>query len=183
MWIGGTNMFFNNLETERLLLKNIDFDDRDFIFSQFSDDVVNRYLFDAESLTDMQGADEIIEFYLKPEPRTKHRWVLLRKSDNMKMGTCGFHCWNRENGKVDVGYDLKEEFWGNGYMQEAMKEILAFAKEKMCIKEISACIYPDNLRSIHLAEKLGFVISGSSVEVFRNTEYIHNRYSLYFRNE
>jgi len=175
----GGNMFFSELETERLFLKNIAIDDRNFIFSQFSDDVVHRYLFDREPVTDMKGADEILELYIQPEPRTMHRWIIIRKSDNIKMGTCGFHCWNRTHCKVDVGYDLKKEFWGNGYMQEAMKEIIAFAKEKMCIKEISACIYHDNQKSIHLAENLGFVLSGSSIEVFRNEEYLHNIYSLY----
>jgi [ribosomal protein S5]-alanine N-acetyltransferase len=140
---------------------------------------VSKYLFDAEPLTDMQGADEIITFYIQPEPRLQHRWIIVRKSDGKKMGTCGFHCWNQKECKVEVGYDLKEEFWGNGYMQEAMKEIIAFAIAEMRIKEIRACIYIDNQKSIRLAEKLGFVLSGTSYELFRDKEYLHNRYSLY----
>ena len=73
-------MLFNNIETERLFLKNISIDDRDFIFSQFSNDVVNRYLFDEEPVTDMQGADEIITFFIQqPEPRVHRRWIILRK--------------------------------------------------------------------------------------------------------
>lgn len=172
-------MFFNNIETDRLILKNIGIDDRNFIFSQFSDDVVNRYLFDAEPVTDMQGADEIIAFYVQPEPRLQHRWIIMKKSDGIKMGTCGFHCWNKTDGNVEVGYDLKEEFWGNGYMQEAMKAIITFAKEEMYIKEISACIYIDNRRSIRLVENLGFVLSGSIYELFGNKEYLHKKYSLY----
>lgn len=175
-------MLFNHIETERLFLKNIALEDRNFIFSQFSDDVVNRYLFDAEPVIDMQGADEIITFYIQPEPRLQHRWVIVRKSDGMKMGTCGFHCWNQTECKVEVGYDLKEEFWGNGYMQEAMKEIIAFAMDQMYIKEISACIYIYNERSIHLVEKLGFVLSGSRYELFRDKEYLHNIYSLYLND-
>ena len=172
-------MLFNDIKTERLVLKNISIDDRNFIFSQFSDAVVNRYLFDAEPVTDMQGADEIITFYIQPESRLQHRWIIVRKSDGMKMGTCGFHCWNQTDCKVEVGYDLKEEFWGNGYMREAMKEIISFSIDEMHIKEISASIYIDNQRSIHLAENLGFVLSGSSYESFRDNEYLHNRYSLY----
>jgi RimJ/RimL family protein N-acetyltransferase len=94
-------MLFNNIETDRLVLKNIAIDDRNFIFSQFSDDVVNRYLFDAEPVTDMH------------------------------------------------------------------------------IIEISACIYIDNQRSTRLVENLGFVLSGSMYQSFRNKEYLHNIYSLY----
>ncbi|WP_346917289.1 GNAT family N-acetyltransferase [Clostridium sp.] len=175
-------MLFNELETERLFLKNINIDDKDFIFSQFSDDVVNKYLFDAEPVTDMHGADEIITFYIEPEPRLQHRWIILRKSDGKKMGTCGFHCWDQKNRKVEVGYDLKEEFWRNGYMQEAMNKIIEFAMNEMQVKEIIACIYIDNQRSISLAENLGFLLSGSSYEVFRGNKYLHNRYSLYLNN-
>ncbi len=131
---------FENLETDRLYLKIIDREDRVFTYSQFSDDTVNKYLYDAEPLTDIYGADEIIEFYTIPEPRTQNRWIIIRKSDNKKMGTCGFHCWDKKVGKVDVGYDLKEEFRSNGYMQEAMKEIIKFAKEKMCVNEVCSCI-------------------------------------------
>ena len=102
-------MLFENIETDRLILKNICSEDREFIFSQFSDDVVNRYLFDADPLTDISGADEIIEFYLEPEPRMQHRWIVIRKIDGIKMGTCGFHCWDQEEGKVEVGYKYSFE--------------------------------------------------------------------------
>ena len=127
----------------------------------------------------MQRADEIITFYVQPEPRFQHRWIIMKKSYGTKIGTCGFHRWNQEDCKVEVGYDLKEEFWGNGYMQEAMKEIISFAMNEMHISEISACIYIDNQRSIRLAENLGFVLSGSMYESFRNKEYLHNIYSFY----
>ena len=63
-------------------------------------------------------------------------------------------------------------------MQEAMKEILMFAKDKMLIKEVRACIYVENQRSIRLAEKCGFVLSGTYYEKFRGKEYLHNIYSL-----
>lgn len=176
-------MLFNNIETERLILKNISKEDRNFIYSQFSDDVVTRYLFDEEPLTDIEGADEIINFYIQPEPRIQHRWIIIRKSDGVKMGTCGFHCWDQSESKVDVGYDLKEHYWGKGYMNEAMKAIITFATDKMHIKELSACVYIDNQRSIRVVEKLGFVLSGSEYELYKDKKYLHNRYSLYLNNE
>ena len=173
-------MLFKSIETERLSLKNISAEDREFIFGQFSDDIVNRYLFDAEPLDNIEGADEIIDFYTQPEPRLQHRWIIVRKSDGIKIGTCGFHCWNQEDGKIYIGYDMKKEFWGNGYMREAMEAIIKFAIDNMGIKEIKACIYIDNERSISLVEKLGFVLSGSGYEVFRGGKYLHNIYSHYF---
>lgn len=43
-------MLFHQIETLRLLLKDISYEDRDFILNQLSNDSVNRFLFDAEPL-------------------------------------------------------------------------------------------------------------------------------------
>ena len=172
-------MFYNDLETERLLLKNISKDDRDFIFSQFSNEEVSRYLYDAEPYTSIKEADDIIEYYMQPEPRPQHRWIIERKSDGVKMGTCGFHRWDFKKSKVEVGYDLKKEYWGNGYMSEALNEIIYFAKTSMNLNEINAHIYIENYKSIQLVSKLGFVVTGTMNEIFRGKEYLHNIYSLY----
>ena len=170
---------FTDQETDRLLLKNISRDDRNFILAQFSDAVVSRYLFDAEPLTDIGGADDIIDFYLTNQPQTAHRWIILRKTDGIKMGTCGFHIWNQSAGTVEVGYDLQQPYWGHGYMQEAMSSIIAFARDNMVVHRIDACIYPENHASIALATRLGFVFSGQTkVETFRNQPYLHHIYSL-----
>lgn len=173
-------MFYKQLETNRLLLKNIDSADREFVFSQFSDEDINKYLFDAEPLTDLSEADEIIDFYLQPEPRAQHRWIVQRKADGIKIGTCGFHCWNMEDSTVEIGYDLKKDFWGHGYMSESLKHIIEFAKNNMKVKKINACIYIENKRSIDLVEKLGFSLTGSKDEIFRGEIYFHNIYTLNF---
>jgi ribosomal-protein-alanine N-acetyltransferase len=175
-------VFFKNIETDRLLLKKIDAGDREFIFSQFSDEDINRYLYDAEPLTDIGGADEIIAFYSQPEPRRQQRWILQRKEDGAKMGTCGFHNWNTAEASVEIGYDLKKEFRGKGYMQEALQALIDFAGHSMSVREIRACIYPQNSKSILLAEKLGFVLTGQTrTEIFRDEEYVHHLYSLLTR--
>ncbi len=172
-------MFFQEMDTERLFLKNISVDDRDFIYQQFENVHVNKYLFDAEPLTDISGADEIIGFYTQPEPRLQHRWILVRKTDGLKLGTCGFHCWDKANGCCDIGYDLFPDYWGNGYMTEALQKILGFARVDMGVKLIHACIYPDNLASIRLAEKNGFVFQGKMQdEVFRGERYPHKIFTL-----
>jgi len=171
-------MFFTNLETERLFLKNIGTDDRDFIYSEFSNDDINKYLYDAEPLTDISGADEIINFYIEPEPRFQHRWVLIKKEDNKKIGTCGFHCWDKINSKIEIGYELLKEYWGKGYMQEALEKIILFSKNLMSIKEINANIAEHNVKSIKLIEKLGFTETGTKYYLFRDKEYLHKIYTL-----
>lgn len=172
-------MFFKEFETDRLILKNISKDDRAFILRQFSNDRMNEFLFDAEPLKSLEEADEIIDFYLQPEPREQHRWVLILKSNGSPIGTCGFHCWDRKNNQVDIGYDLQEEHWGQGLMTEALQAILLFAENKMNVEKINAHIYVDNARSIKIAKKLGFIFSGETeICVFRDRKYLHNIYSF-----
>lgn len=172
-------MFFQELETERLFLKNIARDDRDFILAHFSDAQVSQYLFDAEPVVDMQGADEIIDFYLRPEPRGFHRWVLVRKTDNAKLGTGGLHLWNRDEQSVEIGYDLSPAYWGSGYMREAMQRIIGFATDSMDVTAINAEIYVDNARSVALVEKLGFRFEGKTKEEeFQGKQYAHKIYTL-----
>lgn len=174
-------VLFRPLETERLYLKNISVEDRDFIFKQFSTDAVNEYLYDAEPFRNIEEADGLIGFFTQPEPRTLHRWILVLKDTGEKIGTCGFHNWNRENSSAEIGYDMQPEFWGKGYMSEALDAILAFAKDDMKVKQIHADIYPDNLASVKLAERHGFKFDGeTSVFVFRGKEYLHRVYMLYF---
>lgn len=175
----GTEVLFMDIETDRLLLKSISAEDRDFIFVQFSDEAVTRYLYDEEPLTNMEGADEIIDSYLKSGSISLSRWILIRKSDNKKMGTCGFHCWNPKENCIDIGYDLQKEFWGNGYMQEALKAVIKLVIQELKVKQINAHIYYENDKSAKLAERLGFKYSGKEYNCsFRGKEYLHRIYSL-----
>jgi len=171
-------MFFCELGTDRLFLKNIGKTDGEFILSQFSDPEITRYLFDAEPLKTLNEADEIIDFYLQPEPRNQHRWILTDKQTGILIGTCGFHYWNKDQSTVEIGYDLKVAFQGKGYMNEALRAIIEFAKNRMKVKTINACVYIKNAPSIRTVEKLGFIKSSSKNEHFRGEDYPHHIYTL-----
>lgn len=170
---------FNSLETKRLYLKNIDSSDREFILKQFSDVDVNEYLYDAEAMKDISEADELIEFYTQEEPCNQHRWIIINKENNEKIGTCGFHCLDKKHKCVDIGYDLQKSYWNQGIMYEALKAVLDIYIPKLAIDRIYAHIYVDNLRSINLIKKLGFEFKGDTeILEFHNQNYLHNIYVL-----
>ncbi len=172
-------MFFEDIRTSRLLLKNIGKEDREFLLKEFSNKEVNRYLFDAEPMQSLKEAEELIEFYLEPEPRGQHRWIILNKETNEKMGTIGFHCWDTENSCVEIGYDLLPEYWAKGYMQEAMGAVLQEYLTKMQVVRVDAHIYEGNEKSIHLVEKYDFVYEGKDVIYdFHGEKYLHHIYSM-----
>jgi ribosomal-protein-alanine N-acetyltransferase len=81
---------FKELITQRLTLKNIDMNDINFMYQQFSDDFINQYLFDAEPLNSLDEAKELIEFYLNTVEYNNHRYIIINEN-NKKIGTIGFH--------------------------------------------------------------------------------------------
>ena len=60
-----------------------------------------------------------------------------------------------------------------------MDEILKFAECIMLIKQIDANIFVDNIKSINLIEKFGFILTGSKNYFFRGMEYPHKVYTKF----
>lgn len=169
---------FTNLETKRLFLKCIDHIDRDFIFEEFQNEFINRYLFDAEPMTVISEADELIDFYTVTEPRNQNRWILIDKQSNKKLGTCGFHFWYPDKKEVEIGFELMEQYTGKGYMQEAVKTLIEFAQNNMLVSKINAIVYIYNKKCIALLEKFKFVKVGEEGTEFRSQIYPHFIYAL-----
>lgn len=174
---------FRPLETERLTLDCISSADRAFLLREFSDGAINQYLFDEEPFTCLEDADKLIDFYTCPEPRAQHRWIIRLKDSGEKIGTCGFHCWDRKARRAELGYDLQKAYWGRGLMTGAVAKILEFARSDMQLARVDAIIYPDNQRSAAFARRLGFVLTPETKTYdFRGKPYIHNIYKLIFAN-
>jgi len=169
---------FVNIETKRLFLKCVDQSDREFIFEEFQNDFINRYLYDEEPMTAITQADELIDFYTMAEPRNQNRWVLIDKITKTKLGTCGFHRWNPVSKEVEIGFELMEQYNGRGYMQEAVKAIIEFAWQKMKVERIIAVVYIKNEKCIKLLKRLRFTKVAAEETEFRGQRYFHYRYAL-----
>ncbi len=171
--------FFKDLTTGRLILRNITPDDAGFFWEVFSNPRVNEYLFDEEPIQSVDEALKWIQIY-NNDAIYHNRWVIVGKANGLRLGTCGFHNWNYQYHRVEIGYDLLPEYWGQGYMSEALAEAIKFAFGEMKIHRIAAHIYPENARSIHLVEKLGFKKEGllKDYYMFRGKYYDHLMYAL-----
>lgn len=55
-----------------------------------------------------------------------------------------------------ISYALSSDYWGKGYMTEAVKRIIGYAFEEMKIDLLTAFHYPHNIRSKRVIEKCGF---------------------------
>lgn len=177
-------MILQDLETERLILKGISEDDVDFIFQQFSNDDVNRYLFDAEPTQKRQEALEIVQMYTQSRKVTAHRWIIRLKENNTKIGTLGFHFWKPETRTCEIGYDLQPAYWGKGYGKEAVRAMLDYIVPTLELHTITACIYEENIASSALVKSLGFTDSQERKTLrFHGKDYLHHIYKKGVRYE
>ena len=144
------------LETDRLLLREIQPDDVDAIFNCWMrDDRVSRYVLWKAS-SDIHEAEDFVEFELgNLENDRWNRWMIVLKSTRKLIGTCLLF-FNDEEDHWDISYNLGTQFWDKGYMTEAMGAVMKYAVEEMRIKEIWSSYAEENPASGRVFEKLGF---------------------------
>lgn len=65
--------------------------------------------------------------------------------------------WSKEDNSIlEIGYILKESFWGQGYGTQICKQLLALADTLYPNVDVIGIIDPDNIASKKLLEKYGF---------------------------
>jgi ribosomal-protein-alanine N-acetyltransferase len=144
------------LTTARLRLRPLQPADAPALFAVFSDPRVSRYL-SRGAWTEMQQASAQIERDMAALASGQYlRLGLERRSDGMLLGECCL--FNRVEGsrRAEIGYALAHAHWGQGYMHEALCEVLAYGFDAMDLNRVEADIDPRNRGSAASLERLGF---------------------------
>lgn len=163
---------FPEIETKRLRLREIEVKDAEHMLTYLQDPEVMEYYglppFDS---TD-QVLDEIAWYSKIFTQQTGIRWGITLKDEDKVIGSMGFLNWVSMHHRVDIGYELNQEYWGKGIASEALQAVLAYGFETMELERVQALIEPANLASIHLVEKQGFLREG----LLRNYEYGNGKF-------
>ncbi|WP_088072263.1 GNAT family N-acetyltransferase [Gottfriedia luciferensis] len=153
-------MDFPILETERLSFIQITQEYVNEIFSIFSNDDVIQY-YGMSPFTEKDQAVKMIEsFQTRFENLQGMRWGIVEKKSNQLIGTIGLNNLVLHAKRTEIGYDLLPTYWRNGYMAEAIKAIMSYCFENLELYRIGAIIFPENIASSSLVEKLGFKKEG-----------------------
>jgi len=147
---------FPEFESERLLFRKILLSDaKDLFLIRTSDDVmkfmdVTRF----ESIGDAEKwVHSVSESYDK---EAGIMWGLVEKLSNSFVGYFGFWRMIPEHCRAEIGYALKPEFWGKGYMYETINRMVRFGFDEMNLHSIEANVNPANKKSKRVLEKIGF---------------------------
>ena len=145
------------LETERLTVRELQYDDSSFIIQLLNCPGWLQYIGDRNVRT----TEDAIR-YIDEGPRKSYRekgfglYVVETKNNRISIGICGL--LKRDAIRhPDIGFAFLPEFEGHGYALEVAQAIMRYAKDYLKITNVCAITKADNVRSIRLLEKLGFV--------------------------
>ena len=143
------------LETDRLTLRRLEFDDAPFLV-----ELLNQPSF-LENIGD-RGVRNVHDAhrYLREGPMAMYEqfgfglWHVARRADGAAIGMCGL--LRRDIlPDVDLGYAYLPEYWGQGYAFEAAQATLQHAATKFALGRVIGVVSTGNHRSIRILERLG----------------------------
>jgi ribosomal-protein-alanine N-acetyltransferase len=88
------------------------------------------------------------------------RWgIEVRRSHDL-IGTIGYEYLDARQHGAELSYDLLPAHWGQGLMQEAVKAVLEYVRERTSLLYLEANTVLENQASARVLEKAGFVSQG-----------------------
>ncbi|MCD4712868.1 MAG: GNAT family N-acetyltransferase [Clostridiales bacterium] len=151
---------YPSLESNRLWLRQLVESDVSDLFEIFSSDKVTEY-YGMFPMNDIEPVEQMINRFNQGfNEKRSIRWGLVEKSSGKVIGTCGYHNISQEHYRAEIGYELSEKYWNQGFMREALHKIICFGFEQMNFNRIEALVYPDNQSSRKALERLGFLEEG-----------------------
>lgn len=95
----------------------------------------------------------------------KRDWAVCERHSGKVIGSIGLSEDTKRHLDIsecrELGYVLSKDYWGQGLMTEAVKEVLRFAFEKLGLNLVTVYHYPYNDRSRRVIEKAGFTYEGT----------------------
>ena len=142
------------LESDRIIYQKLTPDDLPWLIEMRSPEPVNRYLGGAK----MQNPESLavrLKFYISCYDKFGFGNCAMRlKETDELIGTSGLQPLE-ETGEIEVGYNLSERFWRQGYGYECAMAWLKHGFETCGLERIVAVAYPENIGSWKIMEKCG----------------------------
>jgi len=162
------------LETERLVLRPLTLDDLDDIAGFVGDPETMRFI-GAGGPRTREQARKSLEWMIETFQRQGlGQFGVERKEDGVLVGRTGLNVWDPTDWsitrldeadgptEIEIAYLFGRDYWGHGYATEAAKSVRDWALGELGLDRLIALIYPENVRSIAVARKLGMEPEGEA---------------------
>lgn len=175
---------FPLLESERLRFRKLTDADAPEILALRGDPETMRFI-PRPLLTDIDGALAHIKLFNdKIEENLDINWAVTEKDNDKCIGIMGFYRTEPEHFRTEIGYMILPEYWGKGYVTEAVRTLLDYAFNTLNFHSIEAVIDSRHTVSERVLQKNGFTKEAHFIENFYyNNEFTDTViYSLLKRN-
>lgn len=147
-------------ETERLILRELEYMDENDLFVMDSDPEVHLYI-ENNPVKSIDEVTKVIEMLKKQyQENGIARWAVVDKSTNECVGWSGLKYFNQtlnnHNNFYELGYRFKKKHWGKGFATESSTAILDYGFKNLNTDTIYAITDPKNENSKKVLTKLGF---------------------------
>jgi ribosomal-protein-alanine N-acetyltransferase len=124
-------------------------------------------------MSSLEEASQLINKLLEMEKNNDaFTWAITYKPSSTLIGTICY--WNimKEHFRAEIGYLLHPMEQGKGIMQEALSAVLNYGFEVLKLHSVEANVNPNNVSSIKLLERNGFVREA----YFKENYYYNNQF-------
>ncbi|MFK8057983.1 MAG: GNAT family N-acetyltransferase [Saprospiraceae bacterium] len=166
-----------HVETERLILRDLEDYDVQGIFDLDSDPDVHEFL-GKKPIQTLEEASKVISYVRNQYAENGiGRWAIIDKKTNDFIGWTGlkYETGLRDGfNYYDLGYRLRKKYWGQGIATETSLESLKYGFETLKLKEIGAAADVNHAASNRVLQKVGLRL----VETFDLEGEPHNWYRI-----
>ncbi len=163
---------FPVLETPRLVLRQVAAVDIPLVYCFNADLETLRYV-PRDPYESLDQAVEKVDGFARGFADHKGIWWTFELKDSGKaIGYGGLFDVEATASKAEIGYGTLPEFWGQGYVSEAVAEMTRFGREEMALHRIYGLVHPENGASARVLEKLGYEREGC----LRGEEYAREKW-------
>lgn len=157
---------FPILETERLLLRQLEMGDAPRIFEILNDspEIAKNVLSFPYPYPAGRAEAWIEQTYQDFAEGTGFSWAVIHKTDQLLIANVNMIVREKHR-RGGLGYWLAKPYWGKGYMTEAVKRVLQFGFEDHQLNRIYAECFVRNLASEKVMLKVGMTYEGTLREV------------------
>ena len=147
------------ITTSRLLLRPHEEADVPFMVALNADPEVVRYTGDVAFIDTAEAAAIIASLRRQFAERRLGRLVVIERASGERLGWCGLK-WHEDEQGVDLGFRFFRAQWGKGYATESGAACLRWLADNTAIRKVFAHAMPENIGSVRVLQKLGFVAVG-----------------------
>ena len=142
------------LETSRLVLRELEPADLDFVALMLGNPDVNRYY---EKQFSREDAEVWLNRQLERYRRDGHGlWLVATRDSHEPVGQVGLLIQDVEGTTwPEIGWLLHRPYWGRGYATEAAAATRDAAFDRWRYRDVISLIRPENVPSQRVAERIG----------------------------